>query len=140
MLWVKALHIVGVISWFAGLLYLPRLFVYHTNTTDDPGHARFLVMERKLFAIMTVAAVIAGVFGIWLLGGYAWQAYATTLWLPLKLVLVAALTIFHIYCGVLVARFRRGENRHSARFYRLFNEVPALLMIAIVILVVVKPV
>ncbi len=140
MLWVKALHVTAVISWIAGLLYLPRLFVYHADTEDDSGHERFIIMERKLFLLMTIAAIAAGVLGMWLLGDYAWRAYGDTLWLPTKLWLVAALIGFHGYCGVLAARFRRKENRHSARFYRLFNEVPAVLMLAIVILVVVKPV
>ena len=140
MLWVKALHIAAVISWLAGLLYLPRLFVYHAGTDDELGHERFIVMERKLFVLMTIAAIAAGIFGLWLLAGYAWQAYGGTVWLTIKLVLVAVLLAFHGYCGMLAARFRRRENRHTARFFRLFNELPAVLMVLIVVLVVVKPI
>lgn len=139
MLWIKALHIIFMVTWFAGLFYLPRLFVYHADCHDEPGHARFLVMERKLFAIMTIGAVLAAVFGFWLLGDYAWAAYKGSLWLHLKLLLVAGLVAYHVYCGVLVKKFRQGTAKHSHVFYRWINEIPALLLIAIVLLAVVKP-
>ena len=139
MLWIKALHIIFMVTWFAGLFYLPRLFVYHADCRDEISHARFLIMERKLFAIMTIGAVLTAVFGVWMLADYAWVAYRELLWLDLKLVLVAFLIGFHIYCGVLVREFRNGSARHSHVFYRWINEIPALLLIAIVLLAVVKP-
>jgi len=139
MLWIKALHIIFMVTWFAGLFYLPRLFVYHADCQDDTGHERFIIMERKLFAIMTIGAVLTIVFGLWMLGDYAWTAYQDSLWLHLKLALVAALIGFHIYCGVLVKAFRSGTVQHSPVFYRWINEIPALLLLAIVLLAVVKP-
>ena len=139
MLWVKALHVIFVVAWYAGLLYLPRLFVYHAETEDAPGDERFKVMERKLFAIMTVGGIGALVFGLWLVGDYAWAAYGSSGWFRVKLVLVAVLVLYHLWCGTLVAEFRSDRNRHGHRFYRLMNEVPALILIAVAILVVVKP-
>ena len=103
------------------------------------GDERFKVMERKLFAIMTVGAIGALVFGLWLVADYAWSAFAASGWFRLKLVLVGALVLYHVWCGTLVADFKAGRNRHGHRFYRLFNEVPALILIAVVVLVVVKP-
>lgn len=139
MLWIKALHIIFMVTWFAGLFYLPRLFVYHADSSDDVSHARFLVMERKLFAIMTIGAVLTAVFGIWLLTDYAWAAYQDTGWLISKLVLVGGLIVFHIYCHRLMREFRERTATHSHVFYRWINEIPALLLIAIVLLAVVKP-
>ena len=140
MLWVKAFHIVFVVAWYAGLLYLPRLFVYHAQTDDAAGDERFRIMERKLFMIMTVGGAGALAFGLWLVADpAAWAAFATSGWFRVKLVLVGVLVLHHAWCGKLVADFAAGRNRHGHRFYRLFNEVPALLLIAIVILVVVKP-
>ena len=136
MLWVKALHIFFVISWFAGLFYLPRLFVYHADTQDAPGNARFVVMERRLFMIMSLGAIGAVVFGLWLMLGWWWPAPA---WLHVKLGLVALLLIYHMLCFKLMRDFRLSKNRHSARFYRLFNELPALLLIAVLFLVELKP-
>ena len=126
-------------TWFAGLFYLPRLFVYHADCKDQTGHDRFIIMERKLFAIMTIGAVLTAVFGFWLLGDYAWAAYKTSLWLQLKLLLVAGLVAYHVYCYVLVKKFRMGTAKHSHVFYRWINEIPALLLIAIVLLAVLKP-
>ena len=139
MLWVKALHVIFVVAWYAGLLYLPRLFVYHAQTDDAAGDERFKVMERKLFMIMTVGGVGALVFGLWLVAGYAWAAFSTSVWFGVKLVLAGVLVLYHVWCGKLVLDFSAGRNRHGHRFYRLFNEVPALILIAVVILVVVKP-
>ena len=139
MLWIKAFHVIFVVAWYAGLLYLPRLFVYHAQTDDAAGDERFKVMERKLFAIMTVGAIGALVFGLWLVADYAWTAFAASGWFRLKLVLVGALALYHVWCGTLVADFKAGRSRHGHRFYRLFNEVPALILIAVVVLVVVKP-
>lgn len=139
MIWIKGLHIVFMVTWFAGLFYLPRLFVYHADCTDQTGHERFLVMERKLFAIMTIGALLTAAFGIWLLVDYAWNAYASSGWLHLKLLLVALLIAFHIYCGVIIKRFRENLNRSSHVFFRWINEIPAILLVAIVLLAVAKP-
>ena len=136
MLWVKSFHIIAMVAWFAGLLYLPRLFVYHALAQDETGRARFVVMERKLYyAIMTPAAIATVVLGLVL-----WLAYGIGgAWLHAKLALVALLIAYHLYCARLLRDFRAGRNRHGHVFYRWFNELPALVLIAIVILVVVKP-
>jgi len=139
MLWVKGLHIIFMVTWFAGLFYLPRLFVYHADAQDDTSHRRFLVMERKLFAIMTIGAVLTAIFGIWMLVDYAWAAWRDSGWLITKLVLVALLAAFHFYCLLVMREFRAGSARHSHVFYRWINEIPALLLIGIVLLAVVKP-
>ncbi|MDX1514177.1 MAG: CopD family protein [Gammaproteobacteria bacterium] len=139
MLLVKAFHIIFVVMWFAGLFYLPRLFVYHATAEDSVGIERFKVMERKLFVIMTIGGVAALVFGLWLTLDYAWVAYGQSLWLHLKFALVAVLIGFHVYCGKLVRDFRYDRNRHGHRFFRWLNEVPAVILIAVVILAVVKP-
>jgi protoporphyrinogen IX oxidase len=136
MLWVKSFHIVFVVAWFAGLFYLPRLFVYHALTTDSAGIERFKIMERKLYyGIMTPSAVLAVVLGLWLWLGYG----ITGAWLHAKLALVILLIAYHGYCGRLLADFKRDRNRHGHVYYRWFNEVPVLILIAVVILVVVKP-
>ena len=139
MLWIKALHIIFMVTWFAGLFYLPRLFVYHADSPDETSHARFLIMERKLFAIMTIGAILTTVFGIWMLTDYAWDAYRQSGWLITKLALVGLLIGFHLYCGVLMREFRTGAAQHSHVFYRWINEIPALLLVAIVLLAVAKP-
>jgi putative membrane protein len=136
-LWIKALHVFFVIAWFAGLFYLPRLFVYHAEATDATSQDRFKVMERRLFKLMTVAAIAAGCFGATLL--VLQDAWLHQTWLQVKLVLVAGLVDYHVRCGRIVSRFRDGSNRHSARWYRWFNEVPTLLLLVIVVLAVVKP-
>ena len=139
MLWIKALHIIFMVTWFAGLFYLPRLFVYHADCHDDAGHQRFLVMERKLFAIMTIGAALTAVFGIALLFVNNWIANLASGWLLAKLLLVAVLVAFHIYCARLMQEFRNGNSHHSHVFFRWINEIPALLLVAIVLLAVVKP-
>jgi len=139
MLWVKAFHIIFMVAWFAGLFYLPRLFVYHAQCADEPGLQRFEVMERKLFWFITPWAVLTVVLGLWLLWAYAWQAYAGSVWLPAKLALVALLITYHGYCGKLMMDFRQRRNRRSHVFYRWLNELPVLILAAIVILAVVKP-
>ena len=136
MLWVKALHIVFMVTWFAGLFYLPRLFVYHANTQDEAGRARFKIMERKLyFGIMTPGALLTIAFGMWLWLGYG----VSGAWLHAKLLLVAVLIGYHLWCGKLVTDFKHDRNRRSHVWYRWFNEFPVLILIAVVILVVVKP-
>lgn len=136
---VKSLHIVFMVTWFAGLFYLPRLFVYHAMAApeDRIGIERFKVMERKLYAgIMTPAAVLTIVFGAWLWLGFG----ITGGWLHVKLALVLLLVAFHLYLGRLMRDFRAGRNRHGHVFYRWLNEIPALpILVAIVFLVVMKP-
>ena len=136
MLWVKAFHIVFVVTWFAGLFYLPRLFVYHAMAEDALGRQRFEVMERKLYyGIMAPGAVLTLVFGLWLWLGYD----RTGAWLHAKLVLVAILIGYHLWCGTLINDFRQHRNTRSHVWYRIFNEIPVFALFAIVILVVVKP-
>jgi putative membrane protein len=137
MLWLKAFHVVFVVTWFAGLFYLPRLFVYHVSATDAPGLERFVVMERRLFGIMTIGGSLAALFGISMI--VAAPGYLAFAWLHAKLVLVAVLITYHVWCYRLMVGLRTGTNRRSERWLRLFNEFPALLLIAIVILAVVKP-
>ena len=136
MLWVKAFHVIFMVTWFAGLFYLPRLFVYHATTTDPAGNERFKVMERKLYyGIMTPGAVLTVVFGLWLWLGYGFGGG----WLHAKLTLVAVLIAYHVYCGRLRADFRHDRNRRGHVFYRWLNEFPTVILIAVVILTVVKP-
>ena len=140
MLWIKAFHIISVITWFAALFYLPRLFVYHAMSDDKVSIERFKVMERKLYrGIMTPSFVIATVLGVWMLQDYAWQAYAGQYWLHTKLVLVAILIAYHFYCGHLLSVFKVDQNTRSHVFYRWFNEFPVLILVAIIILVVIRP-
>ena len=136
MLWIKALHIVFMVTWFAGLFYLPRLFVYHAMAGDAPGKERFKVMERKLYrGIMTPGAVLTIVFGAWLWLGYG----STPGWLQAKLAFVVLIVAYHLYCGKLCADFARERNTKSHLWYRWFNEVPIAFLAAAVILAVVKP-
>lgn len=136
-LWIKAFHIISVVTWFAGLFYLPRLYVYHAMADDALGIERFKVMERKLFyGIMTPSAVLAAALGIWL-----WLAYDFSgTWLHIKLLLVLLPIAYHIYRGKLLRDFKQDRNRHGHVYYRWLNELPVLILIATVVLVVVKPV
>lgn len=136
MLWIKALHIVFMVTWFAGLFYLPRLFVYHVMAEDAVSRERFKVMERKLYyGIMAPGAVLTIVFGMWLWLGYG----ITGGWLHAKLVLVAVLIGYHLWCGKLLDNFKRDCNTRSHVWYRWFNEFPVVILLAAVILAVVKP-
>ena len=136
MLWIKALHISFMVTWFAALFYLPRLFVYHAMSDDAVSIERFKIMERKLFfGIMTPGALLTVVFGTWLWLGYGFSGG----WLHAKLGLVAVLLAYHVYCGKLLINFKHDRNRHSHVFYRWLNEFPVVLLFAVVILVVVKP-
>jgi protoporphyrinogen IX oxidase len=135
--WIKAWHVVFMVTWFAGLFYLPRLFVYHAATTDSPGIERFRVMERRLFAIMTIGAALTAGFGAWLLSRE--PVLLETGWLRAKLALVVLLVGYHAWLGKLVRDFAAGENAHSARWYRWFNEIPTVLLIGIVLLAVARP-
>jgi len=137
MLWIKALHIIFVVTWFAGLFYLPRLFVYHAECTHVAVRAQLQIMQRRLLVITNIGGSLAVVFGAWLLllvPGYLHQG-----WLHAKLTLVTGLIAYHAYLIHLKNQFAAGHQPHSPRWLRLFNEVPALLLIAIVILVVIKP-
>ena len=137
MLWIKSFHLVFVVAWYAGLFYLPRLFVYHSQAEDKISIERFKVMERKLYVgIMTPCMLLTLGFGTWLWLGYGFRGG----WLHAKLALVAVLIAYHFYLGKLIRDFRADRNKHSHVFYRWLNEIPALpVLIGIVILVVVKP-
>ena len=125
-----------MVTWFAGLFYLPRLFVYHALTTDTAGSERFKVMERKLlYGIMTPGAVLTLASGLWLWLGYGFSGG----WLHAKLAWVALLIVYHVHCGMLTMAFKHDRNRHGHVYYRWLNELPAVILIAIVLLVVVKP-
>ena len=139
MLWIKALHIVFIASWFAGLFYLPRIFVNLAMETEPAAVQRLLLMARKLFRFMTMLAVPAVVFGLWLYLGYGIGRGTGQGWMHAKLALVLVLIGYHHGCGVLLRKFERGANARSHTFYRWFNELPVLVLLAIVILVVVKP-
>ena len=137
MLWIKALHVIAMVTWFAGLFYLPRLFVYHADTTDPAGNARFKIMERRLYKLTTLGMVLTALFGGWLL---ALEPGLLTLgWMHVKLALVLCLFAYHGWCGSLVRAFADDRNRHGSRWYRYFNEAPSLLLVGIVILVIVRP-
>lgn len=137
-LWIKALHIVSIVCWFAGLFYLPRLFVYHSLSSDAVSRDRFSLMERKLYrGIMGPSMIATFVFGIWLI--YLSPGWMSQGWMHAKLTLVILLTGYHHMCGAQLKRFARDENTRTDKFYRWFNEIPVLILLAIVILVVVKP-
>ncbi len=136
MLWVKAFHIIFMVTWFAGLFYLPRLFIYHAQSSDPASNERFKTMERKLYyGIMAPGAILTVVFGLWLWLGFGISGG----WLHAKLALVALLIAYHLYCGKLLADFKHDRNARSHVWLRWFNEFPVLLLIAVVLLVVVKP-
>jgi len=135
MLWIKAFHIISVITWFAAIFYLPRLFVYHAMCDDEISNERFKIMESKLYnGIMTPSAIAVLVFGFWLLSYGFWGN-----WMIAKLILVALTLAYHGWCGYTIKQFKNGSNTHSHRYFRLMNELPVFFMIPVVILVVVKP-
>lgn len=138
MLWIKALHIFFVIAWFVGLFYLPRLFVYHVDVTDEGSHQRFCVMERRLYVMTTIGLVGTWLFGIGLLftGPEIWMKSG---WLHAKLTLVLGLSGYHGWLKTRLRAFAQNRNTRSAKFYRVMNEVPSLLLLVILVLVVVKP-
>ena len=137
MLWLKAFHIIAVVAWFAGLFYLPRLFVYHADAKDSTSVERFVVMERRLFAIMTMGAAAAVGCGAAMLA--AAPAYLSMGWLRVKLLMVLLVLAYHWFCYKFMQDFAKDGNTHTAKWYRGFNEVPSLLLIAIVLLAVLKP-
>ncbi|NJN47563.1 MAG: CopD family protein [Candidatus Competibacteraceae bacterium] len=139
-LWLIALHLIFMVTWFAGLFYLPRLYVYHAMSEDAISIERFKVMERKLFyGIMTPGAVLTLVFGIWMLADYAWAAYGRMGWLHTKLLLLVLMVVYHVWCGKLMLDFKYDRNRHSHVWYRWFNEVPVIFLIGIILLAELKP-
>ena len=139
MLWVKAFHVIFMVAWFAGLFYLPRLFVNHAMAEEEAVRARLAVMEAKLYRFITPWMLLTLGFGFWLLYEYAWVAYRHMGWLHLKLALVAGLVGYHLYCGKIVRDFAAGRCRRSHVWFRWFNELPVLVLFGAVILAVVKP-
>ena len=138
-LWLKAFHIIAVITWFAAIFYLPRLFVYHADSSDTISNERFKIMERKLYrGIMTPSMVIVLALGAWMFQ-MNWEYYLTQGWMHAKLTLAVLMIAYHVYCGRLLRVFRDDKNQRSHVFYRWFNEVPVFLLLGIVILVVVRP-
>ena len=136
MLWIKSFHIIFMVTWFAGLFYLPRLFVYHAMSEDTASRERFKIMERKLFyGIMSPGAVLTIGFGLWLWLGYGFYGG----WLNAKMALVAVLVAYHAYCGKLMVDFKHERNLHSHVFYRWLNELPVVVLIAIILLVELQP-
>ena len=139
MLWIKAFHIIFMVTWFAALFYLPRLYVYHASSDDEISNERFKVMERKLYyGIATPGAIITIVLGFWLIHLMGYQVFSF-LWLQLKLALVGILVGYHFYCGKLMKDFKNDNNSHSHVWYRWFNEFPVLILIAVVLLVELQP-
>jgi putative membrane protein len=128
-----------MVAWFAGLFYLPRLFVNHAMAEEDDVRARLVLMENKLYRFITPWMLLTIIFGLWLLFDYAWAAYASMWWLHLKLVLVVALVGYHFYCGKLLRELADNRCAHSHIWFRWFNELPVLVLFAVVILAVVKP-
>lgn len=140
MKWVLALHVMFMVTWFAGLFYLPRLFVYHAMSDDAASNARFKIMERKLYyGITTPGAVLTLLSGFWMLWDYAWAAYASFGWLHLKLLMVLLLVVYHLVCGKYLNDFKHDRNAHGHVFYRWFNEIPVVMLVVVIIMVIVRP-
>ncbi len=140
MLWYKALHLIFMVTWFSGLFYLPRLFVYHAMSDDEISIDRFKVMEKKLFyGIATPGGLLTIIFGFCLLVSNGMTSYSGQLWLSLKMILVAILVLYHIYCFSLLQDFKYNRNKHTHIWYRWFNEVPVLILVGIILLAVIKP-
>ena|SRR3989338_863685 len=137
---IKALHVSFMVAWFAGIFYLPRLFVYHADTKDPAVDAQFKVMERRLLYFVTPFAVLTLVFGLWLIDLYGAAWFAVSHWLHYKLLLVILLYLYHGYCFKLLNDFKLGKNSKSSKFYRFFNEFPVLLLFGIIFLAILKPV
>lgn len=137
-LWLKAIHVIFMVTWFAGLFYLPRLFVYHAMADDDASIERFKIMERKLFwGITTPGAVVTAGFGLWMLLDN-WVVYKTQGWMHAKLTVVLLLIAYHIWCGKLLNDFKHDRNRHAHTWYRWFNEIPVVFLVAVVTWVIVR--
>ena len=141
MLWFKSLHLIFMVTWFAGLFYLPRLFVYHAMTDDKISIDRFKIMERKLFyGITTPGGVLTIIFGFCLLFTNGISSYSGQLWLHIKFLFILLLIIYHIYCWILLQDLKYDRNKHGHVWYRWFNEIPVLFLIVIIILAVVRPI
>ncbi len=138
-LWIKTFHIISIITWFAGIFYLPRLFVYHSMATDDATIKWFKIMESKLYYTIMMPSMIVVIFFGSYLAVLNWHIYYNFYWLYLKLILVLLLVIYHFYCGHLLMLFKNDNNIRSDKFYRYLNELPVILLVAIVILVIIKP-
>lgn len=140
---IKSLHIFFMVAWFAGIFYLPRLFVYHAQLSDSPEDQStakwFKTMERRLLYFVTPFAILTLVFGVILIYLYGRQWFAASMWLHIKLTLVIMLYIYHIYCFKLLKDFAEDRNKFSSKFYRFFNEMPVLVLLAIIVLAVAKP-
>ena len=140
MLWYKALHLIFMVTWFSGLFYLPRLFVYHAMSDDEISIDRFKIMEKKLFyGIATPGGLLTIIFGFCLLVSNGMTSYSGQLWLSLKMILIAVLVLYHIYCFSLLQDFKYNRNKHTHIWYRWFNEIPVLILIGIILLAVIKP-
>ena len=140
MLWIKAFHLIAMVAWFAGLFYLPRLFVYHADVHDAVSDARFIIMERRLYyAIMWPSGVLTTALGLWLMLDYMPYTLKQG-WMHVKLSLVCGLWLYHLFCGFCMKQYQRRSNVFSSRFYRVFNEVPTVFLVVIVFLVVLKPI
>lgn len=138
MLWIKSFHIITIVCWFAGVFYLPRLFVYHAMAQEQATRNHLQIMQRKLYRFMSLFALLSIVFGLWL-ASYNWSYYWQSSWFIIKLILVAALVVYHLICGHYVKQLQQGPGNRSHVYYRWFNELPVLALFAVVILVVVKP-
>jgi putative membrane protein len=136
-IWIKALHVAFMVTWFAGLFYLPRLFIYHAQARDAEGPQRFEVMEKRLFAIMTIGAVLTLAFGLVMLGLN--PALFALAWFEVKLVLLAGLAVYHYRCLVWIRRLKAGERPDNTTWLRWFNEIPVLFLLGIILLAVAKP-
>ena len=137
-LWIKALHIFFMVAWMSGLFYLPRLMVYHAQTEVQAVKDQFKIMERRLWLFVTPFSFLTLVFGVWLISLYGFDWFVAAKWLHLKLILVLAIYVYHFYLLVLVRKFAKDENSHSARFYRFLNEAPVFIILAIIVLAIVK--
>lgn len=138
-LWIKALHISFMVAWFAGIFYLPRLFVYHAESSNTDVHAQLKVMERRLLFFVTPFAVLTLVFGLWLIHLMGMEWFKVSTWLHIKITLVIILFAYHGFCFKLLSDFKHDRNTRSGKFYRVFNEMPVLILFTVVILAVVKP-
>ena len=140
-MWLKAFHLIFMVTWFAGIFYLPRLFVYHASEgVDESSNERFKIMERKLFyGIMTPSMLLTFFFGFWMLIDYAWEMYSSMGWLHVKLLLLAGLVVYHYFCYLWLQNFKHDRNQREHVYYRWVNEIPVIFLLAIVILAVVKP-
>ena len=139
MLWLKSFHIIFMVTWFAGLFYLPRLFVYHAMTDDIAGRERFKVMEKKLVIMTHLGMALTWIFGFAMLMNYAWASYSKAGWLHAKLGLLVLLTVYTIWCTKIAKTFRNDANTRSHTWYRWFNEIPVVFLVAIVLLAGLKP-